>query len=144
MLGLRENAGTEGVTDAEWAVWEPLIAAVRPRGETPPKDLRCTIAAVFWRHQNSAKWRAIPAELGPWWLAAQLFIRWAKLGMWERLLEWAQERAGGLEWGLAFLDGTHIRAHAKAAGAPQKGEPQKAETNVRRLVALAAASAPKP
>ena len=46
--------------------------------------------------------------------------------------------------GLAFLDGTNIRAHAKAAGAPKKGELQNAETSVKRLVALAAASAPRP
>ena len=141
---MTENAGTEGFTDAEWAVWEPLVEAVRPRGKTPPKDLRRTIAAIFRRHQNGAKWRAIPMELGPWWLAAQLFIRWAKQGAWERLLELAQEHAGGLELGLAFLDGTNIRAHAKAAGAPKKGELQQAETNVKHLVALAAASAPRP
>ena len=141
---MTENAGTEGFTDAEWAVWESLVEAVRPRGKTPPKDLRRTIAATFWRHQNGAKWRAIPTELGPWWQAAQLFIRWAKQGAWERLLERAQEQAGGLELGLAFLDGTNIRAHAKAAGAPKKGELAKAETSVRRLVALAAASEPKP
>ena len=77
-------------------------------------------------------------------MAAQLFIRWAELGAWERLLELAQEHAGGLELGLAFLDGTNIRAHAKAAGAPKKGELAKAETSVRRLAALAAASGPKP
>ena len=141
---MMENAGTQGFTDAEWAVWEPLIEAVRPRGKTPPKELRRTMAAIFWRHRNGATWRAIPAELGPWWLAAQLFIRWAGAGAWERLLELAQEHAGGLELGLAFLDGTNIRAHAKAAGAPKKGELQQAETNGRRLVALAAASAPKP
>ena len=139
-----ESAGTQGFTDAEWAVWEPLIEAVRPRGKTPPKELRRTMAAIFWRHRNGATWRAIPAELGPWWLAAQLFIRWAALGAWERLLELAQERAGGLELGLAFLDGTNIRAHAKAAGAPKKGELVQAETSVKRLAALAAASAPKP
>jgi transposase len=63
-------------TDAAWAVWEPLIEEVRPHGKTPPKELRRTISAIFWRHQNGAKWRAIPAELGPWWLAPQLFIRW--------------------------------------------------------------------
>jgi transposase len=141
---MTENAGTEGFTDAEWAVWEPLIEAVRPQGKTPPKELRRTIAAIFWRHQNGAKWRAIPTELGPWWLAAQLFIRWAKQGVWEHLLELAQEHAGGLELGLAFLDGTNIRAHAKAAGAPKKGELARAETSVKRLVALAAGSAPKP
>lgn len=141
---MTESSGTAGFTDAEWAVWEPLIEAARPRGKTPPKDLQRTIAAVFWRHRNGAKWRAIPAELGPWWRAAQLFIRWAALGAWERLLELAQERAGGLELGLAFLDGTNIRAHAKAAGAPKKGGLLRAETSVRRLVALAAATAPRP
>ena len=77
-------------TDAVWAGWEPLIEEVRPRGKTPPRDLRRTISAIFWRHQNGAKWRSLPAELGPWWRAAQLFIRWAKLGVWERLLEVAQ------------------------------------------------------
>ena len=79
--------------------------------QTLPKELRRTIAAILWRHRNGATWRAIPAKLGPWWLAAQLFIRWAGLGAWERLLELAQDCAGGLERGLAFLDGTSIRAH---------------------------------
>ena len=77
-------------------------------------------------------------------VAAQLFIRWAELGAWERLLDLVQDHAGGLELGLAFLDGTNIRAHAKAAGAPKKGELAQAETSVKHLVALAAASAPRP
>ena len=50
--------------------------------------------------------------------AAQLFIRWAKLGVWERLLERAQQ--GGIELGMVFIDGTSVRAHHKAAGA-EKG-----------------------
>ena len=129
-------------TDAAWAVWEPLVEEVRPRGKTPPKDLRRTIAAIFWRHQNGAKWRGIPAELGPWWRAAQLFIRWAKLGVWERLLDLAQRR--GVALGMAFLDGTNIRAHAKAAGAEQRGPTARGATNVRRLAARAAATAPRP
>ena len=136
--------GAEGFTDAGWAVWEPLIEAVRPRGKTPPKELRRTMAAIFWRHQNGAKWRAIPAELGPWWLAAQLFIRWAKQGVWERLLELAQEHAGDLQMSLVFLDGTNIRAHAKAAGAPKRGDLARAETFVKRLVALGVGSGPRP
>ena len=72
---MAEGSGSEILSDAAWAIWEPLIEAVRPRGKTPPKELRRTISAIFWRHQNGAKWRSIPAELGPWWLAAQLFIR---------------------------------------------------------------------
>ena len=132
-----------GFTDGEWAVWEPLIEAVRPRGKTRPQELRQTVAAIFWRHRNGARWRAIPAELGPWWRAAQLFIRWAQHGAWERLLGLAQEHAGGLELSLTFLDGTNVRAHAKAAGAPKKGGQALAEISVKRLVGLAAASAPR-
>jgi transposase len=68
---MTDKTGCEILTDAAWAIWEPLIEAVRPRGKTPPKELRRTISAIFWRHQNGAKWRSIPAELGPWWLAAR-------------------------------------------------------------------------
>jgi len=139
-------------TDAAWAIWEPLIEEVRPHGKTPPKELRPTISVIFWRHQNGAKWRSIPAELGPWWLAAQLFIRWARQGVWERLLELVQQR--GIALGMTgltaseavprTLDGTTIRAHQKAAGA-KKGDPiAKSETCARRLAALAAAMAQKP
>ncbi|WP_155738482.1 transposase, partial [Acetobacter pasteurianus] len=80
---MEEGDRTGTFTDETWAIWEPLIEEVRPRGKTPPHDLRRTIAAIFWRHENGAKWRSIPAELGPWWRAAQLFIRWAKPGVGE-------------------------------------------------------------
>ena len=141
---MSDTIRVEGFTDAGWAVWDPLTEAVRPRGKTPPKELRRPMSTIFWRHQNGAKWRAVPPELGPWWLAAQLFIRWAKQGIWDQLLERAQERAADLQMSLVFLDGTSIRAHAKAAGAPKKGDLARAETSVKRLVALGAGSAPRP
>jgi transposase len=105
--------------DAQWAELEPLVEVCRPHAKVPPSDLRRTVEAIIWRCTNEAKGRAIPAELGPWWKAARIFIRWARLGVWDRLLAMAQER--GIELGMAFLDGTSIRAQAKAAGASKKG-----------------------
>src|SRR5215217_9580905 len=90
----------------------------------------------------ASEWRSVPPDLVPWWRAAQTFIRWSHLGVWERLLERVQER--GVELGMAFLDGTSIRAHHKAAGAPKKGGLERSATCVRRLAALAAATAPRP
>jgi transposase len=52
-----------------------------PACKVPPSDLRRTVEAIIWRCTNGAKWRSIPAELGPWWKAAQIFIRWARLGV---------------------------------------------------------------
>ena len=132
-----------GLTDAQWTVLEPLIEQCRPHAKVPPSNLRRTMGAILWRRANGAKWRSIPAELGPWWMAAQTFIRWARLGVWSRLLELVQER--GVELGMTFLDGTSVRAHQKAAGAGSKRRPlTRAEAQVRRLAALVAAMAPRP
>ncbi len=130
------------LTDAQWTVLGPLIEACRPKGKTAPRDLRRTISAILWRHQNGAKWRSVPFELGPWSRVAQTFIRWARLGVLERLLGLAQER--GVELGMTFLDGTSIRAHQKAAGARQKGALKLSETHVRHLGDLVGAMAPRP
>ena len=130
------------LADAQWTKLEPLIEACRPKGKTPPQDLRRTISAIVWRHQNGAKWRAIPADLGPWSRAAQTFIRWARLGVWERLRHLAQAR--GAQLGMTFLDGTSIRAHQKAAGAAQKGALQRSGTSVKRWGARGAGTAPRP
>jgi transposase len=129
------------LTDAQWMRLEPLIEVCRPKGKTPPQDLRRTLSAILWRHGNGAKWRAIPAALGPWSRAAQTFIRWARLGVWERLLLLAQER--GVQLGMTFLDGTSIRAHQKAAGAARKGALKRNGTRVRRSVALGVGLGPK-
>jgi transposase len=129
------------LSDAQWAQLEPLIEACRPKGKTPPQDLRRTLSAILWRHQNGAKWRAVPEELGPWWRAAQIFIRWARAGVWERLLTLVQQRE--IQLGMVLLDGTSVRAHQKAAGARRKGALKLSEMIVKHLAALVAATAPR-
>ena len=99
-------------------MWEPLIEEVRPRGKTPPKDLRRTISAIPWRRQNGAKRRGIPAELGPWRLAAQLFLRWAEQGVWERLPDLVQRRGGRARDGIPRR---HHRPCAPESGGGGKG-----------------------
>jgi transposase len=123
-------------TDAQWSAIEPLIEAVRPQTGRELSNLRRTVEAILWRMQNGAKWRAIPAELGPWWMAAQTFLRWSKLGVWERLFE-AAKAANWPELGMVFMDATIIRAHHKAAGAVKGGTP------ARRWAEARAASAPR-
>jgi transposase len=139
---MREQARLKVLTDAQWSKLAPLIEACRPRGKTEPQDLRRTIEAIIWRHENGAKWRSIPPELGAWWIAAQMFNRWGHMGVWERLLDLAQQR-GGVQLGMTFLDGSNIRAHQKAAGAAKKGGLQHSATSVKRLAAHAGALAPR-
>ncbi len=88
---------------------EPQIEAGRSPAKVAPQNLRQTMSAIVWRHRKGAKWRAVPEVRGPWWKAAQTFIRWSKLGIWERLLLLVQE--DWVELSMTFLDGTNIRAH---------------------------------
>jgi hypothetical protein len=37
------------LTDQRWVALSPLIEEARPKGKTPPHDLRRTIEAILWR-----------------------------------------------------------------------------------------------
>ena len=139
---MTQSEATNFFNDEVWALWAPLIEAVRPKAKTPPQDLRRTMSAIIWRHENGAKWRSVPSEMGPWWRAAQLFIRWSKLGVWQRLLDLCQER--GVSLGMVFLDGTNIRAQQKAAGAEKRGSPVRSATNARPSAGRVAVMARRP
>jgi transposase len=104
------------LTDAQWAKFEAAIAAVGLRGARPRKEDRRTIEAIIWRLDNGAKWRSIPAELGPWHHAYLRFRRWSLAGVWDKIMAHVVAEA---EPKLAFacIDGTIARAHQKAAGA---------------------------
>ncbi|GGC58117.1 transposase [Siccirubricoccus deserti] len=138
---MADRGTTRVLTDAQWKRLSALIEAVHLRGKTEHHDLRRTIAAIIWRHRNGAPWRAIPAELGPCWTAAQTFNRWGHLWVWERLLELAQRR--GIALGMALSDGTTIRAHQKTADGARKGGRKRSGMRARRLAARAAASGPR-
>ena len=105
------------LTDDEWAALKQALDSVRSRRRRPMNDERQTVEAVVWRLRNGAKWRAVPSELGPWHRAANLHRRWAVLGVWERAFEHLRD-GGHADLAEVMLDGTNVRAHAKAAGAP--------------------------
>jgi transposase len=104
------------LSDVQWVKFEAAIAAANLRGARPRKHERRTIEAIIWRLANGAKWRSIPAELGPWHHAYLRFRRWAVAGVWDRIM--AHVVADGEpQLGFACIDGTIVRAHQKAAGA---------------------------
>ena len=73
---------------------------------------------------------AISQDLGPRWRAAQIFIRWSRGGVWERLLGFVQEH--GVQLGMVFLDGTNMRASEGGRGC-ETGDLRPSETIVKLL-----------
>jgi len=124
------------LSDGDWERLKAALDAVRSGTGRPLRDERRLIEGVVWRQRNGAKWRAVPAEFGPWWKVAQLHIRWSRMGVWARAFARLRDD-GRAELGEIFLDGSSIRAHQKAAGA--KGRRRRT-----RSAARAAATARKP
>lgn len=69
------------MTDAQWAVLEPLLptpACQRPTGGRPETHHgRAVLDAIFYLVDNGVKWRALPADFPPWRTVYGLFARWS-------------------------------------------------------------------
>jgi transposase len=108
------------LTDEEWGALKAALDHARSGRGRPMQEERRTVEAVVWRLRNGAKWRSVPAELGPWWRAAHLHIRWSELGVWRRAFEHLRD-ARHAALAEVMLDATSVRAHQKAAGAKGGG-----------------------
>ncbi|MGS0647205.1 transposase [Komagataeibacter melomenusus] len=65
-------------SDTAWSVWEPLIEEARPKGKTPPQNLRRTVPAICWCHQNGAKWHALSSRQGRMTQKFSMPLSWVK------------------------------------------------------------------
>ena len=119
------------LTDAEWELVGPLLAAGRGR---PGRENRRLLDGILWRAREGAGWRAVPERYGRWDTVWRRFARWRDLGVFEAVLG-ALAGSGAAEERVQMLDGTVIRAHRHAAGAKRGGA-------VRPWAARAAASRP--
>lgn len=111
------------LTDAQWAVLQPLLPAARRQGRPPQWSKRQLIDGIRWRIRVGAPWRDIPACYGSWSAAYALFRRWQRDGTWARILTALQaiaDAAGGITWDVS-VDSSIARAHQHAAGARKKG-----------------------
>src|SRR3954452_11503011 len=102
--------------------WE-RIKDLLPGKEGDPgataRDNRLFVDAVLWIARTGAPWRDLPERFGDWNTTFRRVSRWAKGGVWARVME-----ALGADADLEHLliDSTVIRAHQHAAGAGKKGE----------------------
>ena len=121
------------LSDEQWErIRDLLPGKASDRGVTA-KDTRLFAEAVLWIGRIGASWRDLPAELGNWHTTFMRFSRWAKSGVWNRVL---QALSADRDLEEVMLDSTAVRAHPHAAGA-------KKNMAHKLWVVLAAASAAK-
>lgn len=126
-----DTVSRDVISDETWAVIGPLFPPLNTGGR-PGVDRRLIAEATAWRFQTGAPWRDLPERFGNWNTAYKNFDRWAKSGVWERVLAHVQSRAdarGELDW-VVSIDSTINRVHQHGATLPRhtEGHPELQET----------------
>lgn len=75
------------LTDAEWAILDPLIPRARKAGRPEKYSKREILNAIFYLVRSGCPWRMLPHDLPPWRLVWHYFAHWKKLGVWAALNE---------------------------------------------------------
>lgn len=109
---------TSDLTDAEWAILEPLIPPPRPGGRPVKHARREIVNAIRYVLRSGEAWRLLPHDLPPWQTVYFYFRVWRIDGTWERanatLRRQVRQRAGrAAEPRAAILDSQSAKTTEK-------------------------------
>lgn len=79
------QAYTSDLTDAQWAVLEPLLPPPKSGGRPRSVDLREVVNGLLYLLHTGCPWRSLPHDLPPWGTVWTYFRRWRDDGTLERL-----------------------------------------------------------
>lgn len=85
----------------------------------PRVDDRRIVSGIIFVIRNGLRWRDAPAGYGPHKTIYNRFIRWSRLGVFNRIF--AELAAKGERPDRLMIDATHLKAHGTAASLLKKG-----------------------
>lgn len=81
------------LTDAQWAILEPLVPIAKPGGRPPRHDRRELVNAMLYVLRSGEAWRLLPHDFPPWQTVYHYFRLWRLDGTWERIHTTLREQA---------------------------------------------------
>jgi putative transposase len=85
----------------------------------PRVDDRRVLSGILFVIRNGLRWRDAPAGYGPHKTIYNRFIRWSRLGVFNRILFELAAQGGATD--KLMIDATHLKAHRTAASLLKKG-----------------------
>src|SRR5260370_40410915 len=87
------------LSDAEWAILEPLIPPAKPGGRPRSVNMRQILNGIFYMLRSGGGWRRRAAEYAAWSTVYYYLRNWRNAGVWGELVRTLRERlrvrAGG-------------------------------------------------
>ena len=85
----------------------------------PRVDDRRVVSGIVFVIRNGLRWRDAPPAYGPHKTLYNRFIRWSRLGVFDRIFAGLAGQAG--KPARLMIDSTHLKAHRTAASLLKKG-----------------------
>ena len=85
----------------------------------PRVDDRRVISGIIFVIRNGLRWRDAPRDYGPHKTIYNRFIRWSRLGVFNKIFAGLTARGGKPHQ--LMIDATHLKAHRTAASLLKKG-----------------------
>ena len=73
------------LTEAEWAVLEPLLPPALPFGRPRKWPLRRLVEAMFYLLRGGLAWRMLPQDFPPMTTVQRYFHAWRDAGLWQKI-----------------------------------------------------------
>ncbi len=85
----------------------------------PRVDDRRVVSGIIFVIRNGLRWRDAPAEYGPPKTIYNRFIRWSRLGVFNKIFAGLSAKGGKPDQ--LMIDATHLKAHRTAASLLKNG-----------------------
>ena len=82
-------------------------------------DDRKVLSGIIYVIKNGLQWKDAPREYGPHKTLYNRFIRWSRMGIFNKIFMELSRQKGTLEQ--LMIDATHLKAHRTAASLLKKG-----------------------
>jgi putative transposase len=83
---------TSDLSDAEWAILEPLIPPAKPGGRPRSVNMRHILNGIFYVLRSGGAWRLLPHDYPAWSTVYDYFRKWRTAGVWEKIVRTLRER----------------------------------------------------
>jgi putative transposase len=80
------------LSDAEWAILEPLIPKALPGGRPRSVNMQQILNGIFYLLRSGGAWRRLAHEYPAWSTVYDYFRKWRNAGVWEQLVRTLRER----------------------------------------------------
>lgn len=82
---MRDFPYPSDVTDAQWALIEPLLPPAPTGGRPRKTDMRDVMDAIFYLLRTGCQWRYLPHDLPPKSTVGRYYKQWQDDGTWQRI-----------------------------------------------------------